>query len=730
MVPPAIACPRSLSGWLLVCFLLPWNPAPRASRHEEHEVSHQWMVQTLRQIRDRTDVENPWLGQGLAPALRDELAALPREAAPRDRFDLHVHLGIEERRLGRVDAALVQLRSACDLIPVLGEALSRRDQRKARYELAVTHLRRGENANCVGQHCRQSCLFPIEPEGVHADPSGSRAAIPLLTELVRESPRDHGARWLLNIAYMTVGDYPDAVPDDLRIPPERFASAQDFPRFEERSAEYGLDTFSLSGGVVIDDFDNDLDLDIMTSTFDTAGPLHLFENQGEGRFQDRSSAAGLDGLFGGLNMVQADFDNDGFVDVFVLRGAWLGPSGCHPNSLLRNNGDGTFLDITRMAGLADVHCPTQTAAWADIDLDGDLDLFVGNETLGDNKYPCQLFRNNGNGTFTDIASTAGVLNLRYTKGASFGDFDGDRDPDLYVSNLGAANRLYRNEGGGRFVDVASAAGVEGPERSFPTWFWDYDNDGALDLYVSSYWPRLRFIAASAMGLPASGEAARLYRGDGKGQFRDVAREAGLNRLVAPMGANFGDLDSDGYLDFYLGTGYPDFDGLMPNVLYRNLEGRGFADVTTAAGVGHLQKGHGVAMADLDGDFDQDLFEQLGGAFPGDGFRDALFVNPDESGRSVIVKLVGVKSNRSAIGARVRATLREGDQERDVVRFIGSGGSFGAHPLRCFVGLGAAPRIERLEVYWPLTDRTQVFGPVPRGSFIQITEGDSRYLRLN
>ena len=196
-------------------------------------------------------------------------------------------------------------------------------------------------------------------------------------------------------------------------------------------------------------------------------------------------------------------------------------------------------------------------------------------------------------------------------------------PDLYVSVLGGPNRLYRNRGDGSFEDVAPRLGVTGPRQSFPAWFWDFDNDGHLDLFVSSYTGDrggLGFVAASYQGYPGPWEQARLYRGDGDGGFEDVAARSGLTRLQLPMGSNFGDLDHDGYLDFYLGTGYPDYEAVMPNVLYRNLAGRRFVDVSLAAGFGHLQKGHAVAFADLDGDGDLDVFEQMGGALSRRPFR--------------------------------------------------------------------------------------------------------------
>src|SRR5690606_9297618 len=190
----------------------------------------------------------------------------------------------------------------------------------------------------------------------------------------------------------------------------------------------------------------------------------------------------------------------------------------------------------------------------------DLDLYVGNEQLSNGQAPCQLFRNNGDGTFTDVADEAGVTNSRMTKGVTWGDFDSDRWPDLYVSNFGGENRLYQNLRNGTFQDIAQEAGVAEPTYSFPVWFWDYDNNGTLDLFVAAYWGGIAELSASLQQRPFDRDKAlaRLYSNQGDGTFRDVAAEMGLDRPHHPMGANFGDLDNDGFLDFYLGTGWPEY----------------------------------------------------------------------------------------------------------------------------------------------------------------------------
>ncbi len=180
----------------------------------------------------------------------------------------------------------------------------------------------------------------------------------------------------------------------------------------------------------------------------------------------------------------------------------------------------------------------------------------------------------------------------------------------------------------RFSDVAPKLDVLGADVSFACWFWDYDNDGRLDIYVNENETSLAETAAIAMGLPVEKSGRpRLYRNLGADGFREVTREVGLDRPMAPMGCNFGDIDNDGYLDFYLGTGWMSYSGLIPNLMFKNVEGRRFEDVTVSSGTGHLQKGHGVSFADWDCDGDLDLFVEAGGAVPGDKSYNLLFRNP-------------------------------------------------------------------------------------------------------
>jgi hypothetical protein len=197
---------------------------------------------------------------------------------------------------------------------------------------------------------------------------------------------------------------------------------------------------------------------------------------------------------------------------------------------------------------------------------------------------------------------------------------------------------------------------------------------------------------------------------------------GLAHPFLPMGANFGDFDDDGYLDIYLGTGDPAYETLTPNVAFRNDAGRRFQDITTSAGLGHLQKGHGIAFADLDEDGDQDVFHQLGGFYPGDRYASALFENPGHGNHYLHVALTGKRSNRSAVGARLRVDILEGGAERAICRAVGCVSSFGGSPMRQEIGLGKAERILSVQVVWPTTGEVQEFTDVPLDSRIEIVEG--------
>ncbi len=688
------------------------------------------MAERLRRLAAQADpVRNPFRNRERASALGNGLRGTTNLAVVAQYAPL---LAAELLQAGRSDAALRQYGLVEKLYRLHPQLEPPGNGRLIQLGRAVAALRLGEQENCIINHTAESCLFPLQPGGFHQLPRGSRTAIPILARLADADPADLAIRWLLNVAHMTLGEWPDGVPAAHRIDPARFASPVPFPAFAEVAGRVGLDADDLAGGVAVGDFDRDGYPDLMVSAWGHDGPLRLYRATGDGGFEERAVAAGLAGITGGLNLVAADYDNDGWEDVLVLRGAWLGSEGRLPNSLLRNRGDGTFADVTEAAGLLTFH-PTQTAAWFDFDGDGWLDLFVGNESQEGDVHPCELFRNNGDGTFTDWALPAGVAVRGFVKGVVAGDYDRDGRPDLYLSLRDAPNQLLHNDGPApghtpsaprwRFSDRAAAAGVQEPRFSFPAMFLDYDQDGWPDLFVAGY--RIRHvgdIVADYLGLPHDGTRARLYRNRGDGTFADVSAEAGVDRVLHAMGVNFGDLDSDGYPDIYLATGDPDLLTLVPNVMLWNEGGRRYRDVTSAGRFGHLQKGHGVAFADLDNDGDQDVYANMGGAYSGDNYRNILFLNPGFTNRWLRIELEGRTANRSAIGAHVAVTVETASGDRTIHRWIGTGGSFGSNPLRAEIGLGSARSIRRVEIDWPAPGgRQRLVGLEPDRSY-RVVEG--------
>lgn len=584
---------------------------------------------------------------------------------------------------------------------------------------AIAGIRKGENENCVNCIGGEGCLFPIGPQGVHRRQEGSKIALKYLDVVLKKDPNDMAAIWLLNIAHMTLGSHPEGVPKKYRLPEDRLKSPIDFPRFKNISSDLNVDTFSHAGGVVVDDFDGDLDFDIFVSSWATDGQCRFFRNQGDQGFIDQTEAVGLSGIVGGLNTRQIDFDNDGDPDILILRGAWLRTHGRHPNSLLRNDGGDKFVEVAFQTGVAGKDFPTQTAGVADYDLDGDLDLFVGNEG-----EPDQLFRND-DGVFTDVAAKSGIIGKGYAKGVAWGDVDNDGDPDLYVSNLGEPNQLYQNLGNGSFQPW-KGADVGSPRQSFSCWFFDYDNDGNLDLFVAAYDEGIEQVAADYFGQRMDvSDHDRLYRGDGKGGFEDVTESVGLGRVSQTMGSNFGDLNNDGWLDFYLATGSPAIEALQPNLMYLNQNAERFVDVSIAGGFSHLQKGHAIAFADLDHDGDQDVFAELGGAYQGDAFQNALFQNPGFDGRWIKLELTGTASNVSAVGARVEVVCNGPTGRRSIHRVVGCGSSFGCNPLRLHVGLGDTTDVVEVLVRWPGQVEPERFSGVQPGGAYELRESSGQ-----
>ncbi|HEX5151948.1 MAG TPA: CRTAC1 family protein [Parafilimonas sp.] len=602
--------------------------------------------------------------------------------------------------------------------------------------LALTYLRIGEKTNCIYNHGVESCIFPIQGKGVHHDKSGSAKAIEIYESLLKLQPNDLESRWLLNIAYMTMGKYPQGVPGAYIIKGLDSDTSHLVKPFIDAAVNTGLNTKNMAGGSIIEDFNNDGYLDIVTSGWDLTSHMHYCCNNGNGSFRDVSDLSGLRDFTGGLNIMQTDYNNDGLKDLFVLRGAWKGSFGREPNSLLRNNGDGTFTDVTKQSRLLSFH-PTQTATWNDFNNDGWLDVFIGNESSSVNDgNTCELYLNNKNGTFTNIAAESNTNINAFVKGVTSGDYDNDGWPDIFVSTLNNKKVLLKNEGikNGivHFEDVTTQAGLDSCNtKTFSTWFWDYDNDGWLDLFVSNYdfYATLAWYAAAEALHLKTGNAAKqyLFHNNHDGTFTDITAKAGLNRIAFAMGANFGDIDNDGYPDIYMGTGNPNYQSLVPNKMFKNEGGKHFADVTAAARVGNLQKGHGVSFADLDNDGDEDIYIEMGGAYRGDAYQNSLYINPGQNNnRWINISLEGVTCNRAAIGARIKVTFKENGMERSVYHDVNSGGSFGANPLMQHIGIGQATSVDSIEIKWPLSNMVQVFKQVKPGINIHIKEGVNSY----
>jgi enediyne biosynthesis protein E4 len=474
---------------------------------------------------------------------------------------------------------------------------------------------------------------------------------------------------------------------------------------------------SMSGGVALFDYDNDgyqdiffvnsLTVDLLKSGGKTKSAL--YHNNGDGTFTDVTAKSGLADVGWGMGVAIGDYDNDGFDDIFVT---CLGP-----NHLYHNNGDGTFTDVTKKTGVGASHWSTG-AAFLDYDNDGKLDLFVSNYVDFDvNHLPefgkgrtCQfkgvpvqcgprglpgahdyLFHNNGDGTFTDVSEKAGVSdpNGYYGLGVIASDFDDDGFVDIYVANDSTPCFLYHNNGNGTFKEIGFLSGTavngDGSEQgSMGVTVGDYDHDGKLDLFKTNF----------------ADEYNTLYHNDGNNSFTDVSYQAKIAAVSLPLvgwGTKFFDYDNDGWVDLFVANGhvYPQLPNYRQrNLLFRNNRDGTFSETDSKSGSPFKEErvGRGVAFGDIDNDGDIDIIvNNL------DGSPQVLRNDGGNSNNSILIKTVGIKSNRDGIGARVKVI--SGDlQQIDEVR---SGGSYlSQSDLRLHFGLEKRSKIDLIEISWP------------------------------
>ncbi len=507
-------------------------------------------------------------------------------------------------------------------------------------------------------------------------------------------------RWLLHVAMegMT-GDKPP-IPDQARFPVAPLPAGQPRLVFEDIAPRLGIDRFDGNGTCSWGDVDNDGDQDLVLAGSGTF--LAVYRNEG-GRFREVTEEVGLAQVPSGYSLNLVDYDNDGWMDLYLTLNGWSGPM---ENRLYRN-ARGRFVDVTKASGAGDAGSGF-VSVWGDLDNDGLLDFAVANGVLRDGSTP-QVYRNKGDGTFANVTREAGIVEPAEwgAIGVALGDYDRDGDLDLLINGLDSApNRLYRNDGKWRFTEVARKAGIaQPPHNGFVCFFTDYDNDGWPDILTTSLAPweavveglRAGFAPASARAI--HNDATRLFRNQGNGTFTDVTFAAKLYHPMGVMGAGVADVDNDGYVDFYFGTGDPQLSRLEPNRFFRNRGDGTFADLSGAGGFARPgNKGHGVSFIDLDGDGGLEIYAQLGGHYPGDHARNAFYrVRGGPKHHWIAFDLEGVRSNRFAIGAAV--TVKAGGMT--IHREVKGGEGFGAtNPYRVHMGLGAMERVDSIKVIWP------------------------------
>jgi len=616
--------------------------------------------------------------------------------------ELQVFVGLEYKEV--IEKCQERLKTAPDDHRIryeLGETLVK----CGLYEQAVTELRQISESSSYYANGLHEASVALYRSGRLDE--AARTAV----EALEANPGNERTRSWLWLTVQKLGGYPDFVPPQYRL---QVRAGYDPPtlHFEDIAPKIGLDKTSAGRGIAIFDYDNDGYQDILIAA--AHGGCNLYHNNGDGTFTDVSIGSGWDGCVNGFALTVGDYNNDGYADVFVTRlGFYAGEC-----QLYRNNGDGTFTDVTKAAGLK-VWGPGFTASWIDYDGDGNLDLFIANNLGGlfERKTPNRLFHNNGDGTFTEVTEQAGLATMWPTIGGAWGDYNNDGKPDLFLSNGLGRSQLYRNNGDGTFTDVSQEAGIDSLCFGSPAFWWDYDNDGWLDIaqFAWSDHEDVLYTLEHGEG-PADGHPMRVYHNNRDGSFTEVGRQLGFNGCFGTMSGNAADFNNDGYLDMVLGNGSPKMDRLEPMIVLEN-DGQKFHNITFSAGFPFLGKSHGVNMADLFGDGRMSILVAAGGAYPGDLLTTGVYCPRTLPGNYVNVRLVGTKSNRSAIGARVWVEAGGKKQMRE----ISGGSNFGCLPLEQHFGLATTGTIDAIELRWP-SGLTQRFEGVKVNSTVEFTEG--------
>ena len=587
----------------------------------------------------------------------------------------HLELGRFYIKCGLYDHAVGELNAAAR-----DETLRAR----ARQESSLAHLRAGRFTEAVQDGVA----------AMTADDSSERA---------------RAVMWL---ASRNLGGYPASVPDRFRMEVKAgYEPAR--VKFENIAAQIGLDKICAGRGTAVFDYNNDGLLDIVV-TAAHAG-CTLYRNNGDGTFTDVTVGSGLDECVNGFVIIAGDYDNDGYPDLFVTRlGFYYGEC-----DLYHNNGDGTFTNVTEKAGVR-AWGPAYTAAWVDYDCDGRLDLFIGYNLGGmfDRRIQNRLFHNNGDGTFTDVSEEAGLANVFTTIGSCWGDYNNDGFPDLFLSSGLGRPQLFRNNGNGTFTDVSLAAGLTDYVVGTTCGFIDYNNDGLVDIVQYSWSDHEDVIETMKTGRgPKDGSPLVIYHNNGDGTFTAKTREVGLDGCWGTMSGNYGDVNNDGFIDLLLGNGSPRMERLEPFVLLENDRGT-FHNSTFSAGLPFSGKSHGTNCADLFGDGRMSIIIAAGGGYPGDLMQTAVHCPVTLPGNYVNVRLEGVKSNRDGNGARI--TLVNGKQRQ--IREVNHGSSFGCLPLEQHFGLGETTEVEALEIRWPSGLIQRIENP-PVNDTIRVVEGE-------
>lgn len=664
---------------------------------------------------------------------------IQKELTPQEMIQVYVQgieLGKEYMRNGQYLEAIKQWKNCQSYANKYKLPLGPADLNTFTYNVALAQILGGDRDNRNAGVDNKLFTLPI-PKGIEVPHTeGYKAAVKLLESHLFKVSDDEDCKYLLNLAYMKLGKYPQKPFSGWRMSEDSFVDEMTIGTFREIASEIGLEAETQAGSIVVDDFDLDFDDDVLISSGGFNDSLRYFENIGNGQFVERTEDAGLSNIRGISNLSAGDINKDGLPDIYAMRGTYMGPFGkngsLHDVVLL--NRKGRFEDITP-DHMREWAAPTSMAFFRDMNMDGWLDIVAIPSTQQEGDQGVRVYYNNGKQDFTLAEDANGMEAKGDIAGAIITDFNQSSFQDSFYSIRKHQNKLYFNNG---FVKKGAPQGSIWDIEEFsddeevisikdagPCVVYDANNDGWVDFINFLNFdipPSIIMKEADPMNMKGATMTPHILVNNMGTGFIKHSLATGLDKTISVGGAAAADLNNDGTFDLILGSRCPTEMAPTQSRVFINLPAQGFKEVTTSSGMGTLYKVSAIAVSDFDKDGDNDIFMATGGNFPGERSPLLVYQNPGNDKKWLGIKLVGIRSTSSPSGIKVVINVQTDEGPQKIYYFYNIDSGFGQGSSMHVIGLNDIRSIDNVEVFWPGMSLATVYDLVKPNHHYGFVEG--------